>query len=73
MFIQLADSPVLMYQPPSEVIFSLAPPAGDKTSEPCVFRYDHGAMKLRAPKKRGRPRGCMYDMDQLGLYCVFSS
>ncbi|CRG91748.1 hypothetical protein PISL3812_08800 [Talaromyces islandicus] len=46
-----------MNQAPSEIIFSLAPLPGDKASEPCVFRYDNGAMKLRAPRIRGRPRG----------------
>ncbi|KAH8692013.1 hypothetical protein BGW36DRAFT_386817 [Talaromyces proteolyticus] len=46
-----------MHQSPSEIIFSLAPAAGNITNEPCIFRYDYGALQLRPPRKRGRPKG----------------
>lgn len=42
---------------PSEIIFPLT--SSSSTLEPCVFRYENGPVKVKAPRRRGRPVGCM--------------
>ncbi|OKL58353.1 hypothetical protein UA08_06014 [Talaromyces atroroseus] len=45
---------MLPHQAPSEIVF---PVSVASTQDPCVFRYDHGPVKLKAPRRRGRPLG----------------
>ncbi|GAM33903.1 hypothetical protein TCE0_013f01138 [Talaromyces pinophilus] len=40
---------------PSEIVFPLT--ASSSTQEPCVFRYDNGPVKVKVPRRRGRPVG----------------
>ncbi|KAL5343192.1 hypothetical protein BJX70DRAFT_354792 [Aspergillus crustosus] len=44
-----------MSQKASEVVFALQ--GGGDEPESCVFPYDYGPLRLKAPRKRGRPKG----------------